>query len=466
MNKPETVAFPRLKRYLALVSDDRRTRSRALRPMVAVGVACVALAGCIAWAVIVAPQDHLNGLSIVLAVAAVAAGLGVARVRQRVNVSASFLVYILAGAFLGPTSGFVAATVSEVTATRVTHTRRQAFLFNVVAAGFTALLAGTLVRKLAPHDHHDIAFYLVLAGLALAMLELTWVIIAPLDIAFDGNTGMWSLRNLFDHLPSAVINVALAVAGAAIYVEVGVAGIAFALAAVLAFSYMAHLLAQSRARAEQYVSLSWGVLAGLLRALDTRDQRAARHAAAVARFASDMAESVGMSEQDQELAHTAGLLHDIGHFALSDRVAERGRTLTDEDWVAIQRHPELGAEMLRDLGMYGPVAEIVLAHHERIDGRGYPNGLVGEEIPEIAKIIAVAEVYDTLTAADTYRTRMSSFEALRELRRVAGSQLDAGYVEVLAGLLSGEGVEYRHADAANFDSELDMERRIKQARAG
>ena len=219
-------------------------------------------------------------------------------------------------------------------------------------------------------------------------------------------------------------------------------------------------------RAEQYVSLSWGVLAGLLRALDIRDERAARHAAAVARFASDMAEAVGMSEHDQELAHTAGLLHDIGHFALSDRVAERGRTLTEEDWVAIQQHPELGADMLRDLGMYGPIAEIVLAHHERIDGRGYPNGLPGDDIPQIAKIIAVAEVYDTLTAADTYRTRMSSFEALRELRRVAGSQLDTGYVEVLANLLSGEGVEYRHADAANFDSELDMERRIKQARAG
>jgi HD-GYP domain-containing protein (c-di-GMP phosphodiesterase class II) len=134
--------------------------------------------------------------------------------------------------------------------------------------------------------------------------------------------------------------------------------------------------------------------------------------------------------------------------------------------MAIQRHPELGAEMMRDLGMYGPVAEIVLAHHERIDGRGYPSGLPPEQIPEIAKIIAVAEVYDTLTAADTYRTRMSSFEALRELRRVAGTQLDAGYVEVLAGLLSGEGTEYRHADAADFDSELDMERRIKQARAG
>ncbi|HSC02583.1 MAG TPA: HD domain-containing phosphohydrolase [Solirubrobacteraceae bacterium] len=413
----------------------------------------------------VAPQDELNGLSAVLAVAAIAAGLGVARVSHRVAISAAFLVYLLAGAFLGPASAFVAAVISEIAATRMIRTRPQAFLFNLVSAGFVALLAGTLIRDLAPADNH-IGYYLVLGGLALAMVELTWLIIAPLYIAFDGYSEVWRPITVVEYLPSALITVALAVAGAAIYVEVGLAGIAFALAAALAFAYMAHLLSESRGRAEQYVSLSWGVLAGLLRALDTRDQRAARHAAAVARFASDMADAVGMSEQQQELAHTAGLLHDIGHFALSDRVAERGRTLTDEDWMAIQRHPELGAEMLRDLGMYGPVAEIVLAHHERIDGRGYPNGLPGEEIPEIAKIIAVAEVYDTLTAADTYRTRMGSFEALRELRRVAGTQLDAGYVEVLAGLLSGEGVEYRHADAADFDSELDMERRIKQARAG
>jgi len=432
---------------------------------VAIAIACASLAACVAWAAIVAPHDRLNGLSAVLAVAAVVAGLGVAEVGGGVNVSGSFLVYILAGAFLGPASAFVAAIVSEITATRVTRTRREVFLFNLLAAGFTALLAGTLIRDLAPEDDR-VRFYLVLAGLALVMLELTWVIIAALDTLYEGYSEALSPRNLLDHLPSAAINVALAVAGAAIYVEVGLAGIAFALAAVLAFAYMAYLLSQSRNRAEQYVSLSWGVLAGLLRALDVRDPRAARHAAAVARFARDMVDSLGMSEQDQELAHTAGLLHDIGHFALSDRVAERGRVLTDEDWVAIQQHPELGADMLRDLGMYGPVAEIVLAHHERIDGRGYPNGLSGDEIPPLAKIIAVAEVYDTLTAADTYRTRMSSFEALRELRRVAGTQLDADYVEVLAGLLSGEGVEYRHADAADFDTELDMERRIQQARAG
>ncbi|HLJ04114.1 MAG TPA: HD domain-containing phosphohydrolase, partial [Solirubrobacteraceae bacterium] len=315
--------------------------------------------------------------------------------------------------------------------------------------------------------HLDTAgFYLLVAAAGVVYLGLNFWIVSLYFPVFFGAQAQLTPLVLWRYAPSLLLNIALAVAGAAIYVKVGLRGIAFALVALFTFAYMAHLLEQSRQRAEQYVSLSWGVLAGLMRSIDIRDQRAARHAAAVARFARDMAQELGMTEREQELAHTAGLLHDIGHFALSDRVHERDRTLTDEDWLAIQRHPELGADMLRDLGLYGPVSEIVLAHHERIDGRGYPYGLTGEEIPEIAKIISVAEVYDTLTAQDTYRTRVSSFEALTELRRVAGSQLDERYVEILAGLLTGEGVEYRHADAADFDSELDMERRIKEARTG
>ena len=408
----------------------------------------------------------MAALSVVLGVGAIGAGFAAVQVRGRTRISASFLVYMLAATFLGPASALIASVIGEVTSARAHPTRVQALLINILGNAAPALMVGTVIREVAPHDHHSAGFYLLLAALAFAALALSWVIVAPLHIAFDGNRSDWSLRDWRDLLPTILIDIGLTVAGAAIYVELGLPGITFALVAIVAFSYQAHLVAKARHRSEQYVSLSWGVLAGLMRSLDIRDQRAARHAAAVARFARDMAEVVGMTPEEQELAHTAGLLHDIGHFALSDRVHERGRVLTDEDWEAIQQHPELGADMLRDLGMYGPVADIVRAHHERTDGRGYPNGLTGEEMPEIAKIISVAEVYDTLTASDTYRTRMSSFEALRELRRVAGSQLDERYVEVLASLLSGEGVEYRHADAADFDTELDMERRIREAAAG
>ena len=319
------------------------------------------------------PTTH-GGLGVVLLLAAVASGLAVTQTHGRGSITAAFIVVLLAAALLGPTWACALAAVTEIAASLKVRTPRYAVAFNLLAACAPALIAANLIRELAPHTHQSLGFYVLVAGAGVVDLVLNISIVIPYQHLFRGDRS-WTLRTWLELTPSFALNIALAVAGAAIYLKVGLAGITFALTAVFAFTYMAHLLSQSRHRAEQYVSLSWGVLAGLMRSLDTRDQRAARHAAAVARFARDMARSVGMSETEQELAHTAGLLHDIGHFALSDRVAERGKTLSEEDWVAIQRHPQLGADMLRDLGMYGPVAEIVLSHHERLDGRGYPRGL-------------------------------------------------------------------------------------------
>jgi putative nucleotidyltransferase with HDIG domain len=435
----------------------------------ALGPACsiLTLLACVVG-IVVAPPDHFGTLSIVLGIAAVIAGVLVGNVPGGTTmVSSAFIVLAITAAFLGPLSAALAATISEVGSTiRLRTNPRTAFLLNLPAAVVPAVVEGAAIRALFAQPTNTPGFYIAVTIATVVGYVLSFAVFALLRMANRPGSERLPLKLLVDSLPSAGLSVGLVIAGVAITLVVGDAGVAFALAAVFAFSYMTFLLDQSRHRAEQYVALSWGVLAGLLRALDIRDPSAARHAAAVARFARDIASASGMSDQEAELAHTAGLLHDIGRFALSDRVAERGRTLTDEDWVAIQQHPELGAEMLRDLGLYGPVAEIVLCHHERVDGRGYPQGLVAEEIPEIAKIVSVAEVYDTLTASDTYRTQMSSFEALNELRRVSGSQLDPGYVEVLAALLTGSGVEYRHADTVDFDDELAMERRISEASAG
>ena len=408
-------------------------------------------------------MDRLDGLTVVLVVSAIVAGATVVPSLGRASISAGFIVLTLAAALLGPAAAALCALATEVTAARKLRTPLPAALFNVLGSAGPAIIAADLIRGVHPAGQ-SLAFYLLVAAGSVIILTLNFAVISIYFPIFRGERTL-TASLVWDYTPTQALNIAMAMAGAGIYVKVGLPGIVFALLALFSFSYMAHLLEQSRRRAEQYVSLSWGVLAGLMRSLDVRDGRAARHAAAVAAFARDMAKEIGMSPAEQELAHTAGLLHDIGHFALSDRVHERGRTLTEEDWEAIWRHPELGADMLKDLGMYGPVAQIVLAHHERIDGRGYPQQLLGEEIPAIAKLIAVAEVYDTLTAQDTYRTQMSSFEALTELRRVADSQLEAEYVEILARLLTGEGVDYRHADAADFDTELDMERRIHEARA-
>ena len=230
---------------------------------------------------------------------------------------------------------------------------------------------------------------------------------------------------------------------------------------IVAFNYMSRLVVIARQRAGQYAALSWGVLSALVRSLDRRDSRTARHSAAVAAFARDIAIECGMSKRDAELAHTAGLLHDIGRFALPDRVMERQGTLTEDDWEAIRQHPELGADMLRDLGVYGPVAQIVRAHHERIDGRGYPDRLKGDEIPEIARIVAVAEVYDTLTAEDTYRDRddvvSGDHRAAPRRRPPARRALRRG-----ARVAARPAVAWTTATPtrADFDSELAIHSRI------
>ena len=150
------------------------------------------------------------------------------------------------------------------------------------------------------------------------------------------------------------------------------------------------------------------MLSAMLRTLDLRDQMTARHSAAVARYSRAIAQRAGYSRREEELVHIAALLHDIGKFILPDRILKANVPLTDEDWMLIKRHPQQGARVVSSLDGYGPVAEIILAHHERIDGKGYPRGLAGDDIPELARIISVADTYDVMTARDSYRTPMSS----------------------------------------------------------
>jgi putative nucleotidyltransferase with HDIG domain len=164
---------------------------------------------------------------------------------------------------------------------------------------------------------------------------------------------------------------------------------------------------------------------------------------------------------EQELAHTAGLLHDIGKFAFPDSILLADRQLTEAQWEVVRRHPEDGARIVRRVEGYGPVADIVLSHHEHWDGRGYPRGLAGEGIPLTARLIAAADAYDVLTARDSYRQPVSAEAAVAELRRVAGSQFDPRVVEALATVLGSEELSFGHGDDADFEAELAFEQRVR-----
>jgi putative nucleotidyltransferase with HDIG domain len=181
----------------------------------------------------------------------------------------------------------------------------------------------------------------------------------------------------------------------------------------------------------------------------------------VARYAREIAAAGGLSEAEQELAHTAGLLHDIGKFILSDRILKGDAPLTEEDWVEIRKHPYEGARIVSEIDGYQPVGEIILAHHERMDGLGYPRGLQGERIPVIARVIAVADTYDVMTARDSYREPVSSLDAIEELKRVAGTQLDAQFVRIFVSMLESRKLSYRHGEEADFEAELALDRRIR-----
>jgi putative nucleotidyltransferase with HDIG domain len=317
----------------------------------------------------------------------------------------------------------------------------------------------------------DPAFYVLVFGVFLVALALNFSMIAAYTCYLERSSFLEKVRTaLIPLLPSELAAALMAVGVAFLYNEIGLAGVAMFGIVLVTFQYLLGALIKSQERAgeleirtKQLASFQVGMLSALLRTLDLRDQMTARHSAAVARYSRAIAQRAGLSRREEELVHIAALLHDIGKFILPDRILKANVPLNDEDWMLIRRHPQQGARVVSSLEGYGPVADIILAHHERIDGKGYPRGLKGDQIPELARIISVADTYDVMTARDSYRTPVSSYDAIQELQRVAGEQLDARFVEVFIELLEDEDVSFRHGEAADFEKELALEARIAEA---
>jgi diguanylate cyclase (GGDEF)-like protein len=167
--------------------------------------------------------------------------------------------------------------------------------------------------------------------------------------------------------------------------------------------------------------------ASLAKAVDARDTYTGNHNERVGELAARVAKRVGLTPEQVELTRLAGSLHDLGKLAIPEELLRKPGTLTDSERLVLERHPQIGFRMLDSLGV-DPVADLVLHHHERWDGAGYPDGLSGEEIPLGARIIFVTDAYDAMVSDRVYRAKRSSEAALAELRRCAGSQFDPGIV--------------------------------------
>jgi len=388
-----------------------------------------------------------------------------------IRMSGSFVAIVLAMSLLGPAPA-VALGLSCIALDSVMFRRPYTSLLINVATYAAFPLAGAVAVNYfggmsPPTDDAAFGFS------ALVMVVFLGANTLNFAMAASGNVYIYRapvgslLRSFATALPSTFATALLTAGVAFSFSRIGVASVGLAAVTLFVFLYIVRTSVQAQERGEELeqrtkelASLQVGLLSTVLQTLSMRDAMTARHSAAVARYSREVAAMLGVDEREQDLIHTAALLHDIGKFILPDSVLFADRKLTDDEWELIKLHPEQGARLVERIEGYGPIAEIVLHHHERFSGGGYPTGIAGDAIPLGSRIIAAADTYDVMTSRDSYRRPVSSEAALAELRRVAGTQLDPLVVEVFERMILEGRVRFSHANEADFESELAFDRRV------
>jgi putative nucleotidyltransferase with HDIG domain len=251
------------------------------------------------------------------------------------------------------------------------------------------------------------------------------------------------------------------------YIDAGVLVIGFIAIPLLAahlshsmFARQAHLIEQltsANSRLEdanrrlRRVNLSFA--RAMVTSLDARDHWTAGHSVAVAVYSSDIAREMGMGDTDVELVHLTGLVHDIGKIGVPADVLQKSSALDDGEWAQMRRHSEIGANILIEVEDYSEVSRVVRSHHERFDGAGYPDGLARDEIPLLARVIAVADSYNAMTSDRPYRRAMAPEVAIQQLLNGRGSQFQGDLVDAFVRVLKRESDSYRRGLLADFSLE-------------
>ncbi len=205
-------------------------------------------------------------------------------------------------------------------------------------------------------------------------------------------------------------------------------------------------------RVREMSDLHLATVEALALAIDAKDQTATAHIRRVQVFAAGLAEAMGMSPGDVQGVRTAALLHDIGKLAVPEHILSKPGPLTQEEFQRMKVHPQVGADIIAHVPFPYPVAPLILNHHERWDGKGYPNGLSGEQIPLGARILAAVDYFDALTSERPFHKAMSTEEALQIVQDEAGQALDPSVVDALVRLLP------------DLEAKADLRRRARAAR--
>jgi diguanylate cyclase (GGDEF)-like protein len=397
-----------------------------------------------------------------LAIGASAAKIELPLGRSQSNLSLSHVINFWALFALGPAETVCIATVSAWAQCTLRAGGRNPMHRIVFSIGSNAL---TVAAAAVP-----VVLIMTAGAPGLATLIRTAAVVAPLY--FFVNTGLvaaaialsthqgvmrvWQ-HNFLWSAPSYLAGAALAAFATAASAR-GWFGWLALLAVPLYLVFRSTHTVVSRLREEQdetrrAMDVQLATIEALALAIEARAGCTPEHIRSIQQYAATLAEAAGLSDREVQAVRTAALLHDVGNMAVPEHILSKPDALTPEEFERVKIHPRVGADILRNVSFGAPVSELVLCHHERWDGLGYPTGLRGEDIPLGARILAIADCYSTLQADRPYRPARSQGEAVAVLREFAGTAFDPKLVDLLLARLDLSGAAFAGGDNAWIQGE-------------
>lgn len=390
-----------------------------------------------------------------LCLAGALAQRGQMQVSGALKVSISLFPILLAAVLFGPIAAMMVSVSSMLAEERNPLTR---WVLYTSSRSLTGAAAGLIAIELGYSSLPGVLATSAAAACCTQILDLAF---AAVVFTLRGHgSPLTVVRTLgplsFTSLPLYVPGVALLALGYEVSPWVLPLFLAPALAAQKSFVLyqaertLANDLAEANTHLER-ANLSFAT--ALVATLDARDRYTAGHSAAVAVYARDIAARMGLPADQVQLVHLCGLVHDIGKIGLPPGLLEKPGALTLEERRQMEEHPQIGERILAKVDDYSEIARIVRHHHERIDGQGYPDGLVGDHIPLLSRIIAVADAYNAMTSDRPYRDAMPSQVARMRLAQAVESQFDTTVTAAFEAILASADEAYRSGTRFDFDLE-------------
>jgi putative nucleotidyltransferase with HDIG domain len=398
---------------------------------------------------------------VVLAVLAVGAERESIRLSSGLEVSVASLVFVFAAVVFGPLAG-IAVGAAGLLADLPRRDVAQPILRWVTWTACRAIVAGCAGLAAVAVQQHLSGGFLAFFAAVSAALAVECVV----DIGLTSTTpvvrgsGSWS-ETAGSLAPAAAVSVPLHAPMVSVlayaYVELSPWSVALFAAPAFAAQRLLLLYRQQRLDTEalgianaRLARANLSFATALVATLDARDRYTAGHSAAVAIYARDIASRMSLPDEQRELVHLCGLVHDVGKIGLPAGLLEKPGALSLEERRQMEQHSVIGERILRNVDDYSEIAAIVRHHHERVDGNGYPDRLEGEEIPLLARIIAVADAYNAMTSDRPYRDAMPSRVARLRLAQAVESQFDTSVVAAFEAILASATEEYRMGTGSEF----------------